>query len=39
MRPWINLPKQRSYILARHPPSSLPDDWTERYNTTPVLNW
>ena len=34
--PWITIPNLGSYILAivRR---SLPDDWTERYNTTPVL--
>ena len=34
--PWIEIPNLGSHILAivrRH----LPDDWTERYNTTPVL--
>ena len=34
--PWINIPNLGSHILAiiRR---RLPDDWTERYNTTPVL--
>ena len=34
--PWINIPNLGSHILAiiRR---RLPEDWTERYNTTPVL--
>ena len=34
--PWIEIPNLGSHILAiiRR---RLPDDWTERYNTTPVL--
>ena len=34
--PWIKIPNLGSHILAiiRR---RLPDDWTERYNTTPVL--
>ena len=34
--PWIKIPNLGSHILAivRH---CLPADWTERYNTTPVL--
>ena len=34
--PWINIPNLGSHILAiiRR---RLPGDWTERYNTTPVL--
>ena len=34
--PWIEIPNLGSHILAivRR---RLPEDWTERYNTTPVL--
>ena len=34
--PWINIPNLGSHILALIR-RRLPDDWTERYNTTPVL--
>ena len=34
--PWINIPNLGSHILA-FIRRRLPDDWTERYNTTPVL--
>ena len=33
--PWIKIPNLGSHILAII--RRLPDDWTERYNTTPVL--
>ena len=31
--PWINIPNHILALIRRR----LPDDWTERYNTTPVL--
>ena len=34
--PWIKIPNLGSHILALIR-RRLPDDWTERYNTTPVL--
>ena len=34
--PWIKIPNLGSHILALIR-QRLPDDWTERYNTTPVL--
>ena len=34
--PWIHIPNLGSHILALIR-RRLPDDWTERYNTTPVL--
>ena len=34
--PWIEIPNLGSHILALIR-RRLPDDWTERYNTTPVL--
>ena len=34
--PWITIPNLGSYILSLVR-RQLPDDWTERYNTTPVL--
>ena len=34
--PWIAIPNLGSHILSLVRPQ-LPDDWTERYNTTPVL--
>ena len=34
--PWITIPNLGSHILSLVR-RQLPDDWTERYNTTPVL--
>ena len=34
--PWITIPNLGSHILSRVR-KQLPGDWTERYNTTPVL--
>ena len=34
--PWITIPNLGSYILSLVR-RQLPQDWTERYNTTPVL--
>ena len=34
--PWITIPNLGSHILSLVR-RQLPEDWTERYNTTPVL--